>query len=105
MEKCSELVMRLHGSEATEGMFDLVFGRNLGVFLVPPIDTWKFQTIDTWKFQVFNVVFIPDSAERDYCRTCAKVPAVILEKWKLECCSLWHCEYWAVHTSESSAQA
>ena len=30
MEKCSELVMRLHGSEATEGMFDLVFGRNLG---------------------------------------------------------------------------
>ena len=30
MEKCSELVLRLHGSEATEGMFDLVFGRNPG---------------------------------------------------------------------------
>ena len=30
MEKCSELVMQLHGSEATEGMFDLVFGRNPG---------------------------------------------------------------------------
>lgn len=36
MEKCSELVMRLHGSEATEGMFDLVFGRNIGKWL-PPI--------------------------------------------------------------------
>lgn len=33
MEKCSELVMRLHGSEATDGMFDLVFGRNPGELL------------------------------------------------------------------------
>lgn len=43
MEKCSELVMRLHGSEATEGMFDLVFGRNLGMPLVNPVNTWKTQ--------------------------------------------------------------
>ena len=32
MEKCSELVMRLNGAEATDGMFDLVFGRNQGDF-------------------------------------------------------------------------
>ena len=30
MERSAELVMRLNGSEATDGMFDLVFGRNQG---------------------------------------------------------------------------
>jgi len=36
MERCSELVMRLNGAEATDGMFDLVFGRNQGKHLHPP---------------------------------------------------------------------
>lgn len=30
MEASSKLVMRLNGTDATDGMFDLIFGRNQG---------------------------------------------------------------------------
>jgi hypothetical protein len=33
VRRSSELVLRLNGTEATEGMFDMVFGRNEGVLL------------------------------------------------------------------------
>ena len=39
MERCSELVMRLNGAEATDGMFDLVFGRNQGEYPLLPLST------------------------------------------------------------------
>jgi hypothetical protein len=53
MERCSELVMQLNGAEATDGMFDLVFGRNQGKHILYPHSTLAPSSL-RWKGSVLQ---------------------------------------------------